>query len=377
MIDNNASSEGEIKPKLGQSVDDFLVPNYTYFDLNADLSSFSGTVSPPAMPDVTNTDTTKPLAALEGNRIEKQSLEKHPVENQSSEIRSIESYLVQQQGGPCESGAPSQAILNHSYREAEPVPDLFRPAAQEQSAESVALPAGDQRSHSQCRDKRQAETVLMQSSSLAAVSSILDCYGSDFQAGLDSCNQARTDAYTDHSDNSWKLCDATSSSSMEDDLVYDRSAKQTVQHHDQIQLNNSHYFTGLNGSMLQRSGVTFEETFRLQPVLWKIFGKSDMDSDHRLSKTELYAALNSTKLSAQESAICGLILRHFDEMRYKKISSTRFFDTRGVSLAEVAAFAGWSRYLPAAAIEGISSELSASQPPAQNSRWRGGRVPKR
>jgi len=95
-----------------------------------------------------------------------------------------------------------------------------------------------------------------------------------------------------------------------------------------------------------RRAIVFSQNFRFKPTLLSIFWKIDKDDDQRLSKSELFTAMASGRFNDDEELIICLLWRHFDNIRRQKITSSTFFDRRGVSVDEIVGFGGWSRYLP-------------------------------
>jgi len=95
-----------------------------------------------------------------------------------------------------------------------------------------------------------------------------------------------------------------------------------------------------------RRAIAFSENFKFKPTLLSIFWKIDKDDDQRLSKSELSNALSGGHFHDDEELIICLLWRHFDDIRRQKLSSTTFFDRRGISVDEIVAFEGWAKYLP-------------------------------
>ncbi|HEY9717517.1 MAG TPA: hypothetical protein V6C69_08610 [Trichormus sp.] len=104
-----------------------------------------------------------------------------------------------------------------------------------------------------------------------------------------------------------------------------------------------------------RRDIVFSQNFKFKPTLLSIFWKIDKDDDQRLSKSELSDAMSNGSFHDDEELILCLLWRHFDDIRRRKIMSSTFFDRRGISIEEIEAFEGWSRYLPQNAINNSMS----------------------
>ena len=89
----------------------------------------------------------------------------------------------------------------------------------------------------------------------------------------------------------------------------------------------------------------FSEYFDFDACLKSVFRKIDVNHDNRLSKNELYAAIRSRKFNDDEEVLAGLVLEQFDRIRRQKMSSSTFFDERGVNLQEIVTFP-WGNLLP-------------------------------
>lgn len=98
-----------------------------------------------------------------------------------------------------------------------------------------------------------------------------------------------------------------------------------------------------------RRDIVFSQNFKFKATLLNIFWKIDKDDDQRLSKQELSDAMSNGRFHDDEELIICLLWRHFDDIRRRKIMSSTFFDRRGISMEEIEAFEGWSRYLPQSA----------------------------
>lgn len=117
-----------------------------------------------------------------------------------------------------------------------------------------------------------------------------------------------------------------------------------------------------------RRGIIFSENFKFKATLLSIFWKIDKDADQRLSKSELSDAMSNGQFHGDEELIICLLWRHFDDIRRRKIMASTFFDIRGISIEEIEAFEGWSRYLPPGAINNsmATGPKTFRKPPSSN-----------
>lgn len=89
----------------------------------------------------------------------------------------------------------------------------------------------------------------------------------------------------------------------------------------------------------------FSDNFKFKPTLLNIFWKIDSNQDARLSKQELHVAIRHEKFHDDEDLLAGLLLQHFDYIRSNKITSSRFFDSRGLSVDEIMSYP-WATFVP-------------------------------